>query len=607
MSLSAIYAVGMRPFALIGPVEWMEEHLDLSRDPTSGAMGAPDIRGLTPYLCEPLEWWSAPGRRRGTFVAVEQIGKSSTWKWGLIYRIATSDVLGLIVYESDVKAEDENTDSLEPLMRGVPQIDALLSAPGARRKDHYRLGGSIIQFGGAGAEIASTRNNLVIGDEVELWRGYSTRVDNVRNLDKRGRTFPDFKRWLVSSPQNEAGLIWREFLDGSQGYWHMRCQGCGNLTMRSCDVAGRPVGKGKDRRFVGGLQFDVAEAEGAKRAIPDSIRLVCPACSHAHAESDKAAMNRAGEYIHKHPDRRAGPTPHDSWQVGALASQFPGLDWSEVAAAQLRAGASGSYGDKKVFFNSFRGLPLREKDLEDGDGGDVSKDALIRAHAIEYPASEKFDVRIMAADTQADEFYWIVRGFDSVGNSWLLDNGHAETPDQLFAEVWPRPYEGERCAIGIVDTGGHRARELYPHIAQTPGVYGYKGNTRITKRWMRSRQEKKLILANALSYQAELLYAIHSQLDPDKTPFWALPFQVDPDYQKQILNLKPQATRRDGHRYESWRGTGMDHYFDCEKMALVARDFLAWATSQPNSIAQIIDRERKKAAARREATQGGRE
>ncbi len=596
-----IYEQVLRAVAQVGPVEWLEINLDLSADPTSEGMGVPDIRGLTPYLVEPLQWWERPGRRRGTLVAVEQLGKSSTWKWGLIYSLTQGPILGLIVYESDEKAEDENTDSLEPMMRSVPAIDAMLSMPGARRKDHYRLGPSIVQFGGAGSEIASTRNNLVIGDEVELWRGYSTRVDNVRNLDKRGRTFRDFKRWLVSSPQDESGLIWREFLEGSQGYWHLRCQGCGELSVRSCDIGGRPVGNGSERRYVGGLQFEIAEHDGTKRAVADTIRLICPKCKHAHPEVDKAAMNREGAYVHKYPDRRE---QHESWQIGALASQFPGLDWPEIAAAQLRAGSSGGYGDKKVFFNSFRGLPLREKDLTDGEAGDMERDALLQAHAVDMPEPSRIIARIMAADTQSDRFVWIVRGFDALGNSWLLDNGEAETTNGLFGEVWQGDYEGGRCLVGVIDTGGHRAKELYPHILKTPGIFGYKGNTRIERKWRTSGQTNKLIIANALAFQSDLLYAIHTQLDKAKAPFWGLPYQLDAAYQKQILNLAPQKNRRDGHQFQQWRGTGNDHYFDAEKMCLLGWELWAFKQRQAASIPSRIERMRAATRARRESARG---
>ena len=592
-SMAAIFGA-FRPREVVAPVAWIEANLDLAADPTSEAIGAPDIRGLTPYLVEPLQWWGGKGRRKGTFVAVEQIGKSSTWKWGLMYTLATARCLALIVYESDEKAEDENTDSLEPLMRAVPQLDGLLSAPGARRKDHYRLGQSIVQFGGAGSEIASTRCNIVIGDEVELWRGYSTRVDNVRNLDKRGRTFADFKRYLVSSPQEEAGLIWREFCEGSQGYWHLRCLGCGELTMRSCDIGGRRDGD----KFKGGLQFEIAEFDGAKRAKPETLRLSCPACGHEHTEDKKAAMNTGGAYVHRFPERRA---EHESWQAGALASQFPGLTWADIAAAQLRAGATGSYGDRKVFFNSFRGLPLTAKDLSDGGGELKNMDALIQAHGVELPEAGRIVCRALSADTQGDRFYWIVRGFDPAGNSWLLDNGVTETAEGLFVEAWAREYEGARCNIGIVDTGGHRARELYPYILRTPGVYGYKGNPRIEARWKPSAATSKLVIANPLALQGELLYAVHTQLNREKSPFWGLPFAVDPDYQKQLLNVRPVEGRRDGHQFDRWRGTGNDHYFDCEKMAILARDLWIQVQRQSNSIPARIARERELARARRES------
>ena len=80
----------------------------------------------------------------------------------------------------------------------------------------------------------------------------------------------------------------------------------------------------------------------------------------------------------------------------------------------------------------------------------------------------------MGVDVQRSVFYWVVRGFDRDGTSYLVDHGTAVSFDDLSS--LGETYE---CAYGIVDTG-YRTQEMYEEIHQRrPFWFGAKGFERM--------------------------------------------------------------------------------------------------------------------------------
>lgn len=129
--------------------------------------------------------------------------------------------------------------------------------------------------------------------------------------------------FVVCTPTVQNGNVWQEFLKGSQGYWTLRCKGCGELTMRSCDIHN--------------LQFESEYNEGLRTYLvkKGTERLICPKCGYEHVEADKGWMNVNGGYVHLVPELLK---ERPSFQIGALASQLPALSWSEIARCTIRSG-----------------------------------------------------------------------------------------------------------------------------------------------------------------------------------------------------------------------------------------------------------------------------
>jgi hypothetical protein len=48
--------------------------------------------------------------------------------------------------------------------------------------------------------------------------------------------------------------------------------------------------------------------------------------------------------------------------------------------------------------------------------------------------------------------------------------------------------------------------------------------------------------------------------------------ELDGSYIEQLLDVKPDSKVKNGNNFENWKGSGSDHYFDCEKEMLVLHE-----------------------------------
>lgn len=230
-----------------------------------------------------------------------------------------------------------NETKVKPLMSHIPGLKEELQKPRAVRQDRYNFSNLKSYFQGAGSKIVSKSCKIVIGDEVDQWPAEFP--SNLRDLEKRTRSYNASMTFIVCSPTTQQGQIYQDFLKGSQGYYTLRCKECGCLTMRSCDIHN--------------LQWEAIYNEELKTYIvkKGTERLICPKCKHEHVESDKAWMIQNGGYVHVISELQK---ERPSYQIGALASQLPALSWSEIAQAALEAGKTADVSIQQNFDSSWR-------------------------------------------------------------------------------------------------------------------------------------------------------------------------------------------------------------------------------------------------------------
>ena len=563
-NFAAVCANAIKPVDLVRPDEWAAQNIVFSspKDPIQGKL---DL-DRSPFLRDPINAWDltgVTGTRDVTFCAPEQIGKTLIAYSGALWSCRFRPGVVLIYYTSDDKAKLANATKLRPLIHNVRELRPYLDLPNAETLKEYRLGSAQIYFCGAGTRIASLTSQYNVADEIDDWIKRPG-VDPLADLRKRSRAFSPGLLVKICTPKGteHQSRIWREFIRSSQGYWYLRCLNCGELTMRSCDIHN--------------LKFELAEkTEKGVHALPvaDSIRLVCPKCGHAHLESDKPELIRRGAYIHKHPEY----TNDLGFQVGLLASQFESASWFNLAKAQVFSGKSGDEAAQLYFDNSVRGLPFRHRKLDTGC------ERALRTHAIASPDPSTIRWRFLAADTQENCYYYVVRGMDLHRNTYLLDCGKLETTDELRSAILGQ-YSGGPILAAIIDEGGHRQDEVRALANSLPRVYTYKGNTSIRTRFRISDDYSKLILGHAEHYRVALLQKMYAAVNTGDN-YWYTSEAMTDDYIKQLSAWQRPSSGKtsdelaDGDVSCFKRADGApDHLFDSEKMCLLLSDF-SWETA----------------------------
>ena len=542
-------AAGCCQIDYMPPAQWAEKCISFAQDKSARVNGNFDL-SLTPYLCDPLNAWEFKGViKEVTVVAPEQTGKSLSWIIGLLWTMIYEPCLSITVYPSDDKCTEANEEKLKPLMYEIPRLAQELSMPRSFRKDRYNFLNLISYFQGAGSRVTSKSAKVRIADELDDWTVHEGQVSNIEDLRKRARSFDDsiFYKVCTVKGSEKGSKIWSEFMDGSQGFWHLGCLKCGKPTMRSADVHN--------------MQWDISNDV----VVEDSIRLVCPDCGREHVYSERREMNLIGEYVHRKPELvKHKPT----FQWGALASQWESLSWLSIAEAQLKSGRSGYMEDQILFDNSFRGLPFKQRKVTDSAVHEIRK------HAKSYEKIHGLEGVFVACDTQDDCVYYIVRAVDTKCNSYLLDYGTCDTLEEL-TEVWECEYHGLKPVLGIIDSGGHRTAEIENYCRDKRDFWMYKGNNAIKAgNWMRSKNVKGLLMARAKFYQDRMLYYIYNQASDVDNYNWYIPEDISEEYVAQIAAMRPDNKVKNGHAYENWTNNGnADHWFDCEKMWLVIFDY----------------------------------
>lgn len=389
---------------------------------------------------------------------------------------------------------------------------------------------------------------VVCLDEIDQFS--TEHPQNVRDGWKRTRSFSSCMEFAVCSPTTQQGHIWQEFLKGSQAYYTLRCKHCGELTMRSCDIAN--------------LQFESEYNEHLRTYMvkKGTERLVCPKCKHEHTEDDKKWCIQNGDYVHSIEElKRERP----SFQIGALASQLPSLCWSEIANAALEAGKSSDISVQQNFDNSWRGLPWKQRQIQKDDITNF-----IHKHTWSIPPSlENVEMLGMTVDVMDDFYSWGIFAFDVNDNTYLIDCG--ETPYLELDDVKRRQINEERAAaskppivtiedvldkeylvkdgVGLkplaccIDQGGHKADLVKSFTKHHRQVIQQKGTSMSSLNWRESDNQERLIITNEKYFRSLLIYIMYSQNNKRENYFYISP-DIDEEYVKQIVGTRPDNSSK---------------------------------------------------------------
>lgn len=567
-------------------IPWAEKNIDFSDD-VSAQRNKLDFDTF-PYQVPILKEWQNQKKliKTITVVAPEQLGKTNIFVVGLLYNMVYNPCQSMVVYKEDDLAIETNQTKFLPLMKHIPVLKQQLDKPRSFRRDSYRFSNLMSYFQGAGSKIVSKSCKIVVGDEVDAWPTLNG-VDNVADLKKRTRSYNSSICFLISSPTTQKGKIWKNFMKGSQGYWYLRCKGCGELTMRSCDIHN--------------LQFDCEQIPSIKEKIvkPDSIRLICPKCKHEHVQSDKRWMNIHGGFVHLVPERLdASP----SFQFGALASQLPSMSWQRIANEQLASGKKNDYETHLTFDNSIRGLPYHAREITEDELEEVVEHEWKPSEA---PKQNQIEMIFVTADTQDNRSVVGVWAFDVNDNLYLLKaseptylmlsederekinsvgkqeaqlKGQPFVPVETVQDIFNADYlvqngVGIKPSFIFIDRRGHRANDVDYFIRHHERAFAWLGS-RLGEHthYKPSKDIYRGVLTNAIEYQCAAIYYLHTQKRRESNYLYLYP-GVEKRVIDQLIACKPNPHANFGHLPQNWIFEGQHDWFDVTKMAYFAMQY----------------------------------
>ena len=313
---------------------------------------------------------------------------------------------------------------------------------GAERHDFsslsQKIGGSIVNFTGSNsaANLASFPCRRVILDEVDKFdEGGKREADAVDLAQQRTKDQAAPQRWKTSSPTLDVGLIWLEYLKGTQHRYFVPCPLCQKHVL----LAWSP----KFYTLVPtGLEAWVKWSGKTTKGwnldqVVSSAHYVCPHCIGQFADEKKTWMVRNGVWK---PTAANAPASFISRQLSSLYSTSSEQALGKLAVDFLQKKASfGLQG----FINGNLAEPYVRQDKSRDRIELVTKAVPIQTDWL----------KIMTVDCQAiaPHFWYVIRAWnpktgDSIGVEW----GFRNTKEEL--EKKQVEHEIHNARVGI-DSG----------------------------------------------------------------------------------------------------------------------------------------------------------
>lgn len=546
----------IKPKRKLSVLEWAEDAVELSERITE--QPGPYSTNFYPYVREVLECISDRTVQRVSLCWGSQTAKTTTFYIMLGYTIDQRPRPILWVFPNAHLCKTFSSDRWLPFCRESKVLLKHLPryGDGTVDLDHFTLlkqqfSRCTMNLVGAGsqANIRSFPVSVLVLDEIDVIPE-GTRKECLDRI--KGRS--DFKVLQSSTPIAEMGGIWQEFQDGDRRRFYMPCPHCDSrMVFRWADDAG---------------EFNLRWPEDAKQdgkwnlpTVMDETFYRCESCGEPIYDEKKPAMLKQGEWVATSSAAERGSR---SYHLNSFYS--PTITFGRMAVEYLKAKQTAD--GIRVFTNGWLAEPWKRHEA-------FVNPAQFRALERDYERGEiKGKYRILSVDVQRNSFYWIVRGFDIDGTSYLINNGMVPSLEDFAGIV-----ENYEVSYAVIDTG-YRTQEIYEFISAGAGMwFGAKGwdkmptSYRLVKidpytpvKGQRSKGTRiNLLHVNKAVWQEEL-----SQRRSGGSSNWFVYNNVDSEYIRQMLATSlVERTNRRGQVVREWLVEGRDdHYWDCENYAL---------------------------------------
>lgn len=447
------------------------------------------------------------------------------------------------------------------------------------------IGGVRLGFAWAGSatELASHPAGLVFVDERDRMKSdVGGEGDPVALARGRMKTFQSrAKLGIVSTPTIEgASPIWTLYEEGTMMKWSWPCRHC-------------------NAWFTPGINLLKYDKDAPLAEIEEMACIVCPECGSQHVESDKHALNQAGDYLphrlEKNGDHKRIAEPIKSstasfWASGLASWQEWGIAASLLAAAYRSNDPDTIQGVINVEFGELYKLK--------GSAPEYGQVLALKTPA--KPGSVPSWARLvtMGSDVQKDGIFYTIRAWGPDNLSQLIRHGFIAgntAADDVWLQwmnVLNQMHEGryliDRC---FVDSGYNPGRDRFKRPEHK--VYNMCRRTQLRAMPSKgySEREKPLevtrvdvnaagrtIVGGVMLWRINTDYYkswLHAQIDLEDgvAPNWLLHAGVDVDYCKQIV-AEELVIKPSGKRIWVCPAHRPNHFLDCEVLAKAAADSL---------------------------------
>ena len=532
-------------------IAWAAASLYVSARQGTARPGFYDAR-VTPYIIDILRDIADPDIREISLCTGAQVGKSQALLVAMAYLWAFAPGPTMVVQPTDddvrafsekrVKPTLEDSEALAPLI--PPNRKKLFRAA------DYTLATCSVFLRGAGSpsKLASWPIRYVFLDETDKYPEAFTREgDPVELIRQRTKTYDGIHKIISdSTPTTEAGVIWRQFLEGDQRELFVTCEHCG---------ASQPL-LFKDVKFDN--SDDLTPPEIARTA-----RLVCRACGTSY---DTPGKNRLVARATWQPTAKPKASGTRSYHLQSIASPWVSLEaLTERFIRAKRAGAA----QLRVFVNSELAEPWL--DAEENLLG-----TRLQTLELDYPQGGSFPgddppelrARFAGVDVQKGYLVLVIREFAPGGASGLVLQ--SRVADFVELDHLATEY---KVSLTCIDAR-YRNDEVVAACAHYPDFIPCYGRPRFADGLLWSQRQQTLSGARAgagditlthVFYDQSALFEFVAQGLRGERP-WHLykGATLDPVYCKEISAKQKVAG--------IWQADPSvdDHYADAEKLAMLA-------------------------------------
>ena len=566
----------LAPRRLKPPVEWAFDNCRL-RDNVSELPGSLKIFD---YAKQALNDLVDPEVQKVTLCWASQTSKSTTMYTGVAYLLSEFPKDTIWIMPSAENARNFSKGRWLPFMEDCAALRAqcpISAASGRIDTDkitnmRQEFLSCTLTFAGAGSEnnVKSAPVAYLVMDEIDEI------APDIRMAAKeriKGRR--EYKIIQTSTPTEEIGGIWEEYLNGDQRVYFMPCPHCGE----SIDFQWRQTDTNGKQRY--GIKFDesakLESGEWDFDMVARTSVYQCQKCDGEIMDAHKPQMVKQGGWQAQNLN---APKNHHSYHLNSLyapAITFAGLmvDWLQNCKTP--------HGLKK-FVQGNLAEPWREDwaNSEQADAHQLERD---------YQRGDlQGEYRILGVDTQTDHFRYVVRGMERNGDSYLIDFGSVPS----FGEL-DQIFDQHKCHKAIIDCAGDRTQEIYEEVyRRRNNWFGSRGWDKMEEPYRLQRKDpftgdhkgragkmgKILYLhVNKGVWEPEIVQLRAGQMSGFFT------FEgTSKDYYDQLFAVywKKEADRSGHIKIKRKVKRCGDHYFDCECLIRALSKFIGIARVDRN-------------------------